>query len=148
MRESDFDYLTDNEIDLVIRERTPEDEEKGYVPAYIYAIYRHKSATCVGIIDIRLGYNTNIYYGGNIGYQIEEPYRGNNYAVKACKLIKQVAKANQLNRLYITCNPNNIASRRVCEKLGLILLEQTSLPVDNDLYKRGEREVCIYEWTI
>ena len=144
----DFDYLTDGEIDLKIEEKTPPDEEKGYVPAYRYRITLHDSDDSIGDIDIRIGYNENTYYGGNIGYSIEENYRGNNYASKACKIIRAVAAAHGMNRLIITCSPENIPSRKTCEKAGLRLKEKVDLPPYNEMYKEGKRKECIYEWIL
>lgn len=37
----DFDYLTDGEIDLKIVEKRPANEEKEFVPTYIYKITLH-----------------------------------------------------------------------------------------------------------
>ena len=37
----DFDYLTDGEIDLRICKKAKPDDEKGYVPAYIFNITLH-----------------------------------------------------------------------------------------------------------
>lgn len=144
----DFDYLTDGEIDLKIEEKTPSNEEKGYVPAYKYRITLHDSEDSIGAIDIRIGYNENIYYGGHIGYSIKEACRGNNYASKACKIIKQIATAHGMDRIIITCNPNNSASRKTCEKAGLKFKEIVDLPPYNQLYQDGERQVCIYEWIL
>ena len=45
-----------------------------------------------------------------------------------------------MSKLYITCNPDNIPSRKTCEKLGLILEEIVDLPEDNEMYKEGERK--------
>ncbi|MEG1257218.1 GNAT family N-acetyltransferase [Clostridium sp.] len=142
----DFDYLTDGEIDLKIEEKIPANEEKGYVPAYKYRITLHGSDDSIGAIDIRIGYNENLYYGGNIGYRIEETYRGNNYASKACKIIKSIAIAHGMNRIIITCNPNNFPSRKTCEKAELKLKDIVDLPPHNQLYQDGERQACIYEW--
>jgi len=50
--------------------------------------------------------------------------------------------------MFITCNPDNIPSRRTCEKLGLLLQEIVDLPEDNDMYKEGERQKCIYYWEL
>ena len=144
----DFDFLTDGEIDLKIEYKTESNEEKGYVPAYKYRITLHNSNDSIGNIDIRIGYNYNIYYGGNIGYRIEHPYRGNNYASKACKIIKQIAIAHGLEKVIITCNPDNFPSRITCEKSGLKLKEIVDLPLDNEMYKHGERQKCIYEWIL
>lgn len=142
----DFDYLTDGEIDLKIEEKVPSNEEKAYVPAYKYKITLHNSADNIGTIDIRIGYNENLYYGGHIGYRIEENYRGNSYASKACKIIKDVAIAHGMNTLIITCNPDNFPSRKTCEKAGLKLKEIVDLPPYNEMYQNGERQKCIYEW--
>lgn len=141
-----FDYLTDGEIDLKIKEKVPYNEVKDYVPAYKYRITLHDSDKSIGAIDIRIGHNEGTYYGGNIGYMIEENYKGNNYALKACRIIKDVAIAHGMKKLIITCNLDNYPSRRTCEKIGLKLKEIVDLPTYNEMYIIGEREKCIYEW--
>ena len=47
-------------------------KKRGYVPAYKYRITLHDSDYTIGAIDIRIGYNKNLYYGGHIGYRIEK----------------------------------------------------------------------------
>ena len=49
---------------------------KDYVPAYKYQVKLHNGDASIGRIDLRIGYNKNTHYGGNIGYEIEEAYRG------------------------------------------------------------------------
>jgi tagatose 1,6-diphosphate aldolase len=144
----DFDYLTDEEIDLIIDEKVEGNEEKGYVPAYKYKIYKHKSNDIIGEIDIRIGNNQNTFFGGNIGYAIEEVFRGNGYASKACKLIKIVAKSHGVNSLFITCNPDNWASRKTCEKIGARFIELIVLPEDNEMYLAGEKQKCVFKWEL
>lgn len=144
----DFDYLTDGEIDLKIKEKVKPDKVKGYVPAYKYVITLHGKDYTIGLIDIRIGYNENIYYGGNIGYEVYKPYRGSNYALKACKIISHVAVSHGMKKLIITCNPDNIPSRKTCEKAGLKLKQIVDLPEQNEMYVRGERQKCIYEWIL
>jgi tagatose 1,6-diphosphate aldolase len=144
----EFNLLTDGEIDLVITKKTPANPQLNWVPAYYYDITLHGTTTPIGYIDIRIGYNENLYYGGHIGYGISENFRGNAYASKACKIIKQVAVAHGMTNLIITCNPDNTASKRTCEKVGLTLKEVVDLPEDNDMYLDGERQKCIYEWEL
>lgn len=36
----------------------------------------------MGQCDLRIGYNERLYYGGHIGYQIDEKYRGHHYSKK------------------------------------------------------------------
>ncbi|MCB2300032.1 GNAT family N-acetyltransferase [Clostridium tagluense] len=144
----DFDFLTDGEIDLKIEEKTPSNDEKGYVPAYKYKITLHNSNDSIGNIDIRIGYNENIYYGGHIGYEIDKAYRGKSYASKACRIIKQVAISHGMDKVIITCDPYNWTSRRTCEKMGLKLKEIADLPPHNLMYLEGERQKCIFEWIL
>ncbi|MBS5939724.1 GNAT family N-acetyltransferase [Clostridium sp.] len=144
----DFDLLTDDDIDLKIEKKVPANEEKGRVPSYKYRITLHNMEDTIGAIDIRIGHNENTYYGGNIGYTINEEYRGNSYASKACKIIREVAIVHGMEKLIITCNPDNFPSRRTCEKSGLKLREIVDLPIYNQMYVAGERQKCIYEWDL
>jgi predicted acetyltransferase len=145
---NDFDYLTDGEIDLVLEKKLGADAAKGYVQAYIYKICLHDLKEKIGIIDIRIGYNDNTKYVGHIGYEIDEKYRGNNFAAKACRVIKEVALGYKMDRVIITCNPENIPSRKTCEKIGAKFIEILDLPPNNETYLRGEKKKCVYEWTL
>lgn len=53
-----------------------------------------------------------------------------------------------MNKVIITCNPDNVPSRKSCEKLGLTLLEIVDIPPHINLYQMGERQKCIYEWNL
>lgn len=53
-----------------------------------------------------------------------------------------------MNKIIITCNPDNLPSRKTCKKAGLKLKEIVDLPPYNQLYQDGERQVCIYEWIL
>ena len=50
--------------------------------------------------------------------------------------------------LLITNDTSNVASRRVCEKLGARFLRVARLPQWIDLYKSGQRFVNVYEWSV
>ncbi len=136
------DFLQNDEIHLVL-ERTVDGNDKGWVPSYHFAIY-HRDGIKMGTCDLRIGHNVGLYYGGNIGYRIEEPYRGHHYAAKACLLLFQLARKHDLGYLIITCNPDNYASRKTCEYVGAKLLEIAQLPEDNDMRDDGETEKYIF----
>lgn len=144
----DFDYLTDGVIDLKIKEKVSPNLEKGYVPTYKYIITQHGLDKSIGTINLRVGMSDHLYYVGNIGYGVDEPFRGNHYASRACHLIKDVALAHDMNKVIITCNPDNVPSRKTCEKVGLTLLEIVDIPPHINLYQLGERQKCIYEWNL
>ena len=141
--------LESKDIYLVCTAKTPENPEKKYVPSYDFAIC--KNSEKIGAINLRIGYgggpfNSNLYYGGQIGYNIDEAHRGNGYAAEACRLLLPIAKAHKMPKLLITTNYTNTASIRVCEKLGAKLLRKARLPEWHDLYYgAGMRFVNIYE---
>ena len=51
-----------------------------------------------------------------------------------------------MTELWVTCNPDNIASRRTCELAGGVLVEIVDLPEDIDMYQEGERRKCRYRF--
>ena len=138
--------LTDGEVFLVCLKKSPAVPEKKYVPSYNFAICL--GGEQIGYIDLRIGYTAGLYYGGQIGYAIDEEYRGNGYAARACRLLAPVAKAHGMTKLLITNEYKNAASQRVCEKLGARHLRTAELPEWSDLYKLGQRFQNIYEWSI
>jgi len=147
----DIPTLSDGEIYLVCVNKRPEDKEKKHVPGYEFAIC--KEGEKIGELSLRIGYgggpyNSNLYYGGQIGYNIDEPHRGHGYVGRACRLVVPVAKAHKMKKLLITTSHTNNSSMRVCEKLGARLIRIVQLPEWNDLYNEGNRYQNIYEWDI
>jgi predicted acetyltransferase len=51
-----------------------------------------------------------------------------------------------MEKLNITCNPENIASRKTCKYVGGNLLEIVDVPENNNMYQRGEKKKFIYVW--
>ena len=144
----DTDFLKNDEIMLVLDHTAEADPVKKYVPAYYFKICDREGRP-MGVCDLRIGYNNNLYYGGHIGYAIDEPYRGHHYAEKACRLLFELAKKHGMAYLYITCVPENAPSRRTCERLGGELLEIAALPPDNNMrLEDGKTEVCVFRFTL
>ncbi len=143
----DTSFLKNNEIQLLLEKTVDGDEKRNWVPAYHFFI-SSLDGTKMGKCDLRIGYNDNLYYGGHIGYTVFPEYRGNHYAGKACLLLFQLAIKHNMEYLYITCNPDNYASRKTCEYAGGTLLEIAELPEGNDMRDKGEFEKCIYEFNL
>ncbi|MCL2565447.1 MAG: GNAT family N-acetyltransferase [Defluviitaleaceae bacterium] len=135
--------LADCEIYLKIEKCIP-----GDIPLYIMSIVTQDTRDIVGQITLQVAYSAKVYYGGHIGYRVAEEFRGHNYALKACRLMFKQAKKHKMNQLIITCNPDNIPSRRTLEKLGGFLREIVPLPEQHELYARGDREKCIFLFKI
>ncbi|MBR3502772.1 MAG: GNAT family N-acetyltransferase [Clostridia bacterium] len=144
----DTSFLKTDEITLSLNHAAPANPERGWVPAYHFDIC-DPAGEKMGACDLRLGYNDRLYYGGHIGYRVEEPYRGHHYAEKACRLLFQLAKKHDMPYLIVTCNPENAASRRTCERLGGELLEIAELPEDSDMrVQSGETRKCVFRFAI
>ncbi len=138
------DFLKTDEISLRLERTKPADPQKNYFPAYYFAICNPQGEP-MGKCDLRIGYDDNLYYGGHIGYTVEPAWRGHHYAAKACRLLFSLAKLHDMPYLYITCNPDNHASRKTCEYLGAAFVECAELPADNPMrVQDGETHKLIY----
>lgn len=135
-------------IDLVYRCMYEPCDTACLVPCVEYRIVLHDTFIQVGYCDLRLGMNEIIYYAGNIGYRIFAPYRGNHYALEATDLLLSIAyRVYHMEKVIITCSPDNIASMKTLEKLPGVLLETVNVPEDHWLYKRGETIKNVYLYT-
>ena len=142
--------LIKSELELVLVQKIfPEDNEIAYIPVYKFEMKIAQTKQKIGKIDFRVGNTKNlIMYAGHFGYDVDREYRGNRYAAKSCQLLFPLAEKHQINPLWITCNPDNIASRRTCEIAGGTLVEVVKLPPDNDQYHQGDRHKCRYRFDL
>jgi len=146
----DIDPLTDGVIDLVVEKREAADPIN-HVPCYHYLIVRHGSRTEVGRIRLRVGSadrTPSLLTSGHMGCDIEEPHRGHGYAARASLLLKPVALAHGMPNLILTCDPENLPSRRTCERIGARLLGAFDIPMDQPLYQEGKRKILRFEWDL
>lgn len=143
----DVEDLKTNEIFLKLTKTSEEQPEKKWLPAYYFDICL-LNGTVIGHCDLRIGYNEKTYIGGNIGYGIDEEYRGHHYAAIACELLFKQARKHRMDYLIITCVPNNIPSSRTCEIAGGKFLEIAAIPEDNEMYAEGKRQVKIFKFDI
>ena len=141
----DVPELSDGVTHLVCLEKTPANSERKHVPGYKFAICR--GGERIGYIDLRIGYSDGLYFAGQIGYAVDEKYRGNGYAGRACRLVLPVARAHGMERLLITTSQDNKSSQSVCEKLGARRVRVARLPEWHERYKDGVRWM-IYEWNV
>jgi tagatose 1,6-diphosphate aldolase len=139
--------LKNDEIYLKLTRTCEAEPEKQWLPAYYFDICLLDGRK-IGYCDLRIGHNERTYIGGNIGYGIDEEFRGNHYAAKACKLLFRQARKHDMDYLIITCVPANLASSRTCELAGGKFLEIADIPTDNNMYLEGKRQVKIYRFDI
>ncbi len=141
----DVGDLRDDDIILQLMETRPADPAKGWVPYYVFHIVSVATGRRAGEIHLRIGDTGHLrLYGGHIGYGVRPEYRGHHFAGRALLLLIPLARRHGLAELGITCNPENIASRRTCEFAGAELIEIVNLPPHIDMYQEGERQKCRY----
>ncbi|WP_305785330.1 GNAT family N-acetyltransferase [Symbioplanes lichenis] len=59
--------------------------------------------------------------GGHIGYSVRPGYRGRGIATWALAAVLGRARARGLDRVLLTCSPENSASARIIERAGGVL---------------------------
>ncbi len=141
------DDLRTSEIHLRLDRTCDAQPEKDWVPAYYFSICLPDGAK-IGQCDLRIGHNDRLYIGGNIGYGIDEPYRGHHYAAKACELLLKQAQRHDLKYVIITCDPDNVASSRTCQLAGGQYLETAAVPEWHNMYDEGKRQVMVYRFDL
>ncbi len=132
---------TDGVVTLKLTQAVPADEKTGYVPGYRFDILRASDNAKAGSCDLRLGYVRGTYFGGNIGYEVDEPFRGNGYAARAVRLLLKLAGRHGMPFVRISCDPENIASKTTIGHAGGVLEEAVELPSYCELYREGRHGV-------
>lgn len=150
---NDFEFidpgsLIDDDLELVVEKKVPADPVTGYAPAYQFQMKNTNNGESIGYIHLRIGNSEKLFYGGHIGYGVDEKFRGHHYAARSCQLLFPLAKRHGLTTIWITCNPDNTASRKTCEYASGVLIDIVDLPPDNDQYLRGDRQKCRYRFDI
>ena len=141
------DGLRCSNIFLRLEKTCEAQPDKQWVPAYYFSVCL-QDGTKIGYCDLRVGHNDRLYIGGNIGYGIDEAYRGHHYALKACELLFTLARKHHMGYVIITCDPENMASRRTCELAGGKYLETAAIPEWHNMYEEGMRRVRVYRFDL
>ena len=116
-----------------------------FVPFYHFKIST-KDGTIAGHLNFKVGDTRHIREcAGHIGYEVLPAHRGNNYAYFACDAIRPFVR-NFYTRVILTCDPNNVPSIKVIEKLKARFLNEIVVPPNDPSYKEGSRRKKRYEW--
>jgi len=119
------------------------------VPAYDFDIVLAELDAPVGTIVLRVGMHDDLLmYNGHVGYFVNTDCRGHGFAERAVRLLFPFARRMGMEYVIITCNPDNLPSRRTCEKLGGDFLGIVDLPSDHDLYRSGDRKKCRFLYNL
>lgn len=109
---------------------------KNYAPSHIYLAVRKEDDRLVGIIDYRSPLTEFLMkYGGNIGYSVRPSERGNGYAAEMLRLILSICRDAGEEKILVTCDKDNVASRKSIIKNGGVL--------ENEIYDVSDQNKCV-----
>ena len=138
--------LSDGVVDLLELNLMPADPRLKFGEEHMFVIMPHGKRREAGRIDIRLGESEFVYYYGHIGYHVDPPFRGNHFAERACRLLLPFARMGGKRSLVITADPDNIPSRRTCERLGCELENIVPVPAAMQREWQLSPAKCRYIW--
>lgn len=130
--------LFNSEIRLSLIETCDAVPEKKWVACYKFNVCLLNNEV-VGHSNIKIDNSKLTEYCGDIGYDIDEKYRGNKYSAKAAKLLLKLARKHFLKYVLITCSPDNIASNKICQTLGADLIDTKEVPQDHEMYQEYKK---------
>src|SRR5690625_2632729 len=116
------------------------DAKKENRSRFVFAIILKENGKMIGAGEINIRDYTNRV--GEIAYIINPEYWGLGYATEVAKVLIPFG-FNQLNlhRIFATCDPRNIGSSRVLEKVGMIKEGRIR---EDLLIKNGWRDSLMY----
>jgi tagatose 1,6-diphosphate aldolase len=137
----------DGDLHLELASFAPHPVHK--VPTYHFRMIHAQTSEELGTIRLRVGSTPHIQpYAGHIGYAVHEPHRGHRYASRSVRLLAPFARDCGLDPIWITCDPENAASRRSLELAGARFVEIIDVPKDCVIYKTGHPRKCRYTLTL
>jgi tagatose 1,6-diphosphate aldolase len=115
------------------------------VPAYHFRMVHRGTGDDMGHLNMRVGHTAHVErYAGHIGYSVVERHRGHRYAARAVRLVLPAARRLGLDPVWITCDPENLASRRTLEIAGAEFVETVEVPEDCAIFQSGHPRKCRY----
>lgn len=140
--------FSDGELDLVLSGEDVRDWFCGIEDGFTFLMYKAGTRKYMGYVSLRIGESGGLYYLGHIGYRVEEEYRGNHLAERACRLMVPLMKKLGIYSVVITTNVENIPSRRTAERLGCVLESIVPVPELFQGVCAGATHKCRYIWRI
>jgi predicted acetyltransferase len=108
------------------------------VPTYFFRMMSIDRGQELGTINLRFGSTPHIErYAGHIGYGVHPAHRGHHYAARSVMLLLPFARTLNIDPLWITCDPDNRASRRSLELAGAEFFEIVEVPEDCGIRRYG-----------
>ncbi|KSU62720.1 acetyltransferase [[Bacillus] enclensis] len=114
------------------------DHKKNPRTRFMFAVVSKEDDRLIGAVELKIG----DFQNGEIGYIIHPDYWGRGIATEAAKQVVNIGFEHfRLHRIQATCDPNNIASSKVLEKIGM---RKEGILRENLLIKSGWRDSAVY----
>ena len=108
------------------------------VPNYTFHMTSTSRGEKMGQINLRVGSTSHVeQYAGHIGYGVHPSHRGHHYAARSVTLLLPLARRLGIDPVWITCDPENAASRRSLEIAGAQFMEIVDVPETCGIRKYG-----------
>ena len=118
-------------------------------PTYYFRMIHSQMGGELGGINLRIGSTPHLHlYAGHIGYTVLPAHRGHRYAARSVRLLIPVARQLHFEILWITCDPENISSRRTAELAGAQFVETVNVPENCIIHQVGHKTKCRYRLQI
>ena len=115
------------------------------VRTYFFRMTHATSGEELGHINLRTGSTEHVVrYAGHVGFEVNPSHRGHSYAARSLRLLPPLAHRLDINPVSITCDPDNLASRRTCELAGTKLVEILDVPADCIIHRAGHPQKYRY----
>lgn len=116
-----------------------------HVPTYQFHMVDRATHEVLGNIRLSIGSTPHVEcYAGHIGYGVFPQHRGHHYAARAVQLLLPLACKLGIDPVWITCDPENLASRRTLELAGAEFIETVDVPADCIIHRKGHPRKCRY----
>jgi predicted acetyltransferase len=93
---------------------------KGYVPASVYWLV--DGSKFIGRVSVRHKLTKQLRKeGGHVGYEIRPSERRKGYGTKSLKLVLPKTRKLGVKKILVTCDEDNIGSRKIIESNGGVL---------------------------
>lgn len=115
------------------------------VPNLTFLIKLHKTGEEVGQIRY-YDAKEDTKYVGNVSYVIYEKYRGQNYALEALWILKEVLLEKEISKMLLNVFPESEASKKTAEQFGAVYKGDVFIPSDHELYEMSvTHKMLVYE---
>ncbi len=113
----------DEYLERVRKDALGEDLPEGFVPSTTYWLM--EDGEYIGHVNIRHRLTPALErLGAHIGYAIRPSWRGKGYGTQMLRMALEKARSLGVERVLITCDKDNIASRKVIEKNGGVFRDE------------------------